>query len=83
MAFKGRSEDEVAAVAAIGRAIREERQAQGFTLQALAEMAGLAGKSAVAAIETKGGRMTVWTLIRIADALGKPVDHFLRNVKVR
>jgi XRE family transcriptional regulator, regulator of sulfur utilization len=52
----------------IARTVRSLRQAQGWSLGALAERAGLS-KTSVAKIETGDGNPSIETLLRLADAL--------------
>lgn len=62
--------DQGAALAiAIGQRMRQERQAQGWTLDRLAEMAGVSRRMLIN-VEQGAANPSVGTLLRISDALG-------------
>ncbi len=63
-------DDQAAALAiAIGQRVRQERQSQGWTLDRLAEVAGVSRRMLIN-VEQGAANPSVGTLLRISDALG-------------
>jgi HTH-type transcriptional regulator / antitoxin HipB len=63
-------------LAALGERVRDVRKAAGLTQKQLAEAIGVA-PSYVTTVETGGQNLTVWSLAKLAEALGMEASRFL------
>ena len=66
----------------LARLLREERERQGLSLNALAARAGIS-RQTVSFIEQEERNPTVDTLLRVTDALGVQLDDLLKKARKR
>src|SRR3954447_10034636 len=64
----------------VARNVRSARVAAGFSLDALARRADVS-KGAVVALEGARGNPNLTTLVRLADALGRPVSSLMEDAR--
>lgn len=69
MQHDARDDDHAALASAIGQKVRSERQTRGWTLDALAEAAGVSRRMLIN-VEQGAANPSVGTLLKISDALG-------------
>jgi HTH-type transcriptional regulator/antitoxin HipB len=62
-------------LATLGERVRDVRKAAGLTQKQLAEAVGVA-PSYVTTVETGGQNLTVWSLAKLAEALGMDISRF-------
>lgn len=70
------SDDVTTIVSGIGPKVRALRKQAGFSLQQLAEVADVSA-AAIHKIEQSGMVPTITTLLKVANALGRPVAYFV------
>src|SRR5574341_735946 len=65
-------------VSKLGEKIKTLRTGKGWSLQELAENSGISA-AAIHKIESNGITPTITTMMKISDALGKKVSHFIEE----
>lgn len=64
----------------LARLLRQERERQGISLNALAEQAGIS-RQTVSFIESEERNPTLLTLLKITQALGLPLERLIASAR--
>src|SRR5690606_32294915 len=72
----GKPDDEDAFLEALGRRVRDRRDEAHLTRKRLAELSGLSERY-LAQLESGDGNISILLIRRVAEALGRPLEHLI------